>query len=122
MEMVSGAARVPSEVRFNPNIRSYDRCRRCQQSRDWIAHRKREAGMNMQRRYFLLLVTLTAAATPALAQTVAPAIGPVSKQSAASAPDFSGFWSHLSLPGFEPPLAGPGPVVNKSRTRQLFDA
>ena len=81
--------------------------------------------MNMQRRYFLLLVTLTAAAaTPALAQTVAPAIGPVSsdKQSAASVPDFSGFWSHLSLPGFEPPLAGPGPVVNKSRTRQLFDA
>jgi hypothetical protein len=32
-----------------------------------------------------------------------------------------GFWSHLSLPGFEPPLAGPGPVVNKSRMRQVFD-
>jgi hypothetical protein len=28
---------------------------------------------------------------------------------------------HLSLPGFEPPLPGPGPVVNKSRTRQVVD-
>jgi hypothetical protein len=29
-------------------------------------------------------------------------------------PDFSGFWGHPSL-GFDPPLSGPGPVVNKSR-------
>jgi hypothetical protein len=77
----------------------------------------------MKRRYFLLLVTLTAAAArPALAQTVAPAIGPVSsdRQSAASVPDFSGIWGHLSLPGFEPPRSGPGPVLNTSRARQVF--
>jgi hypothetical protein len=30
-------------------------------------------------------------------------------------PDFSGIWAHPSIPGFEPPASGPGPVVNKSR-------
>ena len=33
------------------------------------------------------------------------------------APDFSGLWIHPTLPGFEPPLSGPGPVRNLSRTR-----
>ena len=73
--------------------------------------------MNLQRRDFLLVVTLAgAAATPALGQTAAPAAGPADSgaQSAASIPDFSGIWGHPSL-GFEPPLSGPGPVVNKSR-------
>jgi hypothetical protein len=37
-------------------------------------------------------------------------------------PDFSGFWSHPYFPAFEPPLSGPGPVLNKSRQRQVFDA
>jgi hypothetical protein len=61
--------------------------------------------MNLERRALLLLVTLVgAAATPALGQTVATSI-----------PDFSGIWSHPSLPGFEPPVSGPGPVLNKSR-------
>jgi hypothetical protein len=41
-------------------------------------------------------------------------------QTAASIPDFSGIWGHPYLPGFEPPLSGPGPVVNKSRRRQIF--
>jgi hypothetical protein len=80
--------------------------------------------MNEQRQNFLLLVTLAAAATtPALGQAVTPAVGPAggATQSAASIPDFSGIWGHLSLPGFEPPLSGPGPVVNKSRTRQVVD-
>jgi hypothetical protein len=36
-------------------------------------------------------------------------------QSAASIPDFSGIWTHLTWPAFEPPLAGPGPVMNKMR-------
>jgi hypothetical protein len=36
-------------------------------------------------------------------------------QGAASIPDFSGIWGHPYLPGFEPPLSGPGPVLNKSR-------
>jgi hypothetical protein len=44
-----------------------------------------------------------------------------SSQGTTSIPDFSGIWGHLMLPGFEPPLSGPGPVVNKSRMRQIFD-
>ena len=32
-----------------------------------------------------------------------------------SVPDFSGVWGHPSLPGFEPPASGPGPVLNKVR-------
>src|SRR5262249_41239590 len=32
-----------------------------------------------------------------------------------SAPDFSGLWLHPSPPGFEPPLSGPGPVLNLAR-------
>jgi hypothetical protein len=69
------------------------------------------------RRDFLLLVTLAAAATPALGQTVAPAPGRASSgtQGVASILDFSGVWVHPSWPGFEPPASGPGPVVNKSR-------
>jgi len=38
-------------------------------------------------------------------------------QGAGSTPDFSGIWAHPSLPGFEPPASGPGPVLNKSRMR-----
>jgi hypothetical protein len=60
--------------------------------------------MIAQRRYrFLLVAVALAAATPASAQT-APAI-----------PDFSGVWVHPFWPGFDPPLSGPGPVVNKLR-------
>ena len=36
-------------------------------------------------------------------------------------PGFSGIWTHSFHPGFEPPLSGPGPVTNRSRTRQVFD-
>jgi hypothetical protein len=32
-------------------------------------------------------------------------------------PDFSGFWAHPYLTGFEPPASGPGPVTNRSRRR-----
>ncbi len=72
--------------------------------------------MNMRRWDFLLLVTLAAAAaaTPAVGQTVAIAAG---AQEAASMPDLSGIWWHPSLPGFEPPASGPGPVTNMSRRR-----
>jgi hypothetical protein len=31
-------------------------------------------------------------------------------------PDFAGIWVHPTLPGFEPPLSGPGPVRNRSRS------
>jgi hypothetical protein len=74
--------------------------------------------MNLERRTFFLSVTLAAAAAmPGSGQTVGPATS--GAQGAASIPDFSGIWGHLSLPGFEPPLSGPGPVLNKSRTRQV---
>jgi hypothetical protein len=39
---------------------------------------------------------------------------PVSAQQAT--PDFSGLWAHPTLPGFESPDSGPGPVRNLSRT------
>ena len=74
--------------------------------------------MNMRQGEFLLLVTLAAAAaTPAWGQTVATVAGAASTQDAASLPDFSGIWWHPSLPGFEPPASGPGPVTNRSRRR-----
>src|SRR6516162_6835368 len=77
--------------------------------------------MNVQRRDFLLLVVLAAAAAMlAWAQTVTPAAGLT--KGGASTPDFSGIWSHPSFPGFEPPALGAGPVVNKSRRPQMnFD-
>src|SRR6516162_2066154 len=77
--------------------------------------------MNVQRRDFLLLVVLAAAAAMlAWAQTVTPAAGLT--KGGASTPDFSGIWSHPSFPGFEPPASGPCPVVNKSRRPQVnFD-
>ena len=80
--------------------------------------------MNL-RRDFLLFATLAAtAATPALAQDAARAVGPASSgtQGAASIPDFSGIWSHPSFPGFEPPTSGPGPVVNTMRRPQVTAA
>src|ERR1700693_4581909 len=76
--------------------------------------------MNAQRRNFLLLVTLAgAAAPPAMGQTLSPTAGQANSatESAASVPDFSGKWGHPSIPGFEPPASGPGPVTNKSRRR-----
>jgi hypothetical protein len=79
--------------------------------------------MNVQRDCLLLVTLAAAAATPCLGQTGAPA-GPASSgtQRPASVPDFSGMWGYPYIPGFEPPLSGPGPVVNKSRLRQLRDA
>jgi hypothetical protein len=70
-----------------------------------------------QWRDFLLMMTLAAtAATPASGQPPAPTAGPARSGTQTGAlPDFSGIWSHLSLPGFEPPPAGPGPITNKSR-------
>jgi hypothetical protein len=42
-------------------------------------------------------------------------------QERGSIPDFSGIWGNPYLYGIEPPLSGPGPVVNKARRRQTFD-
>jgi len=64
----------------------------------------------MQQRKLLLSVTLAiGAATLAWGQTQTPRVG------AAPTPDFSGVWTHPFWPGFDPPLSGPGPVVNRSR-------
>jgi hypothetical protein len=70
-------------------------------------------------RHFLLLVTLAAATGAAISAwgQVAPAVGPSgSATPSASIPDFSGIWAHPYLTGFEPPLSGPGPVRNRSRS------
>ena len=76
--------------------------------------------MNLQRRDFLLVMTLVVAAmTPASAQTVAPTIGRPAHggtQGTESVPDFSGVWLHPSLPGFEPLSSGPTSLVNRSRS------
>jgi hypothetical protein len=74
--------------------------------------------MTLQRRDFLLVVTVAAAvATPAFGQAVAQTVAPAGSatQSIASTPDFSGIWIHPYFPGVEPPASGPGPVLNKSR-------
>jgi hypothetical protein len=87
--------------------------------RDAAGAMKKEGSMNGQRRDFLLSVTFAAAtATPVLGQAATPTLGPADSgtRSVASIPNFSGIWGHPSL-GFEPPLSGPGPVVNKSRLR-----
>ena len=71
--------------------------------------------MSLQRRYFLLTVTLaTVAATPAFGQ-VTPTVGAAnSGKQGAAVPDFSGVWTH-SIPGFEPLASGPTALVNRSR-------
>jgi hypothetical protein len=74
--------------------------------------------MSGQPRPFLFVGMLAvAAATAALGQTAAPGTGPAgaASQTHSSIPNFSTTWVRLSLPGFEPPLSGPGPVTNRSR-------
>ena len=66
----------------------------------------------------MVMVTLTAAAGHAFAQHVEPAPGSASTgnaQGTGSIPDLSGAWGHNFLL-FEPPSAGPGPVVTRLRT------
>jgi len=81
--------------------------------------------MNLQRRDFLLVMTLVVAAmTPASAQTVAPTVGRPAHggtQGTESVPDFSGIWLHPSLPGFEPLSSGPTSLVNRSRRNGVSD-
>jgi hypothetical protein len=67
---------------------------------------------------FISLLILVAAAAPAAAQTVAPALGGAGN--ATSIPDLSGMWGDPYIPSFDPPLSGAGPVLNKSRWPQIF--
>ena len=46
---------------------------------------------------------------------------PAFTQERSRGPDFSGIWGNPYLYGIEPPLSGPGPVVNKARRRQTLD-
>jgi hypothetical protein len=75
--------------------------------------------MHLQRRDFLLMVTLAVAAvTPASAQTVAPTAGPAAHggtQGSSSIPDLSGIWTH-SIPGFEPLASGRWSTGRAGRT------
>jgi hypothetical protein len=64
----------------------------------------------------LIIVTVSAAALFS-----SPGFTQERSQAAASIPDFSGIWGNPYLYGIEPPLSGPGPVVNKARRRQTFD-
>src|SRR3984893_9322579 len=77
--------------------------------------------MNTHQRFFLVSVTLAAAAaTPAFRQSVTAAVGStaIGTPNTASIPDFSGIWGHPYLTGgFEQPLSGPGPVRNRARRR-----
>ncbi len=63
------------------------------------------------RRDFLLVVTLPMI----LAAAAVQAEGGGGAVSPSAIPDLSGIWWHPSLPGFEPPASGPGPVTNRSR-------
>jgi hypothetical protein len=74
----------------------------------------------MGRKFIMRTVMLPTTAAAALFSLQAFTQQP--SQGGASIPDFSGLWSHPYWPGFEPPLSGPGPVLNKSRGRQRFDA
>jgi hypothetical protein len=61
-----------------------------------------------------------------IAATAAAVLGSASasaqERTTASIPDLSGIWGNPYLYGIEPPLSGPGPVVNTSRRRQTLDA
>jgi hypothetical protein len=72
------------------------------------------------RRDFLLFVMFATAAAPALAQTAPSPAEPASSvtNGATAIPDFSRVWAHPSLPWFEPPASGPGPITNRSRGPQ----
>jgi hypothetical protein len=64
------------------------------------------------------MILVAVAAPPAFGQEAASAAGPAGGAARAAAiPDFSGVWAHPYFPGFEPPASGPGPIVNRSRTR-----
>jgi hypothetical protein len=68
-------------------------------------------------RHFVLFATLVVGASPVLGQQAVPTVhtAKIAAQGAAAIPDFSGIWRHGSLPWFEPPASGPGPVTNRSR-------
>src|ERR1700676_3602235 len=75
----------------------------------------------MRRREFITALWGAAATASAAALFSSPAFAQERSQGAASIPDFAGIWGNPYLYGIEPPLSGPGPVVNKARRRQTVD-
>ena len=65
--------------------------------------------------------TFLIATTSAAALFASSALAQQRSQGPTPAPDFSGIWGNPYLYGIEPPLSGPGPVVNTSRRRQGVD-
>jgi hypothetical protein len=65
--------------------------------------------------------TLIIAATAAAALYSSSAFTQERGHGTSSTPDFSGVWGNPYLYGIEPPLSGPGPVVNEVRQRQRGD-
>src|ERR1700722_6920875 len=61
-------------------------------------------------------------AASAAALLLSSALAQEGSRGTAPVPDLSGMWGNPYLFGIEPPLSGPGPVVNKSRRRQISDA
>jgi hypothetical protein len=61
------------------------------------------------------------AVASAAALLSSPALAQQANQATANLPDFSGAWGNPYLYGIEPPLSGPGPVLNTSRRRQTHD-
>src|SRR5712675_3738747 len=68
-----------------------------------------------------MMRTFIIAMTAAAGLFASSALTQERSQGTASIPDFSGIWGNPYLYGIEPPLLGPGPVVNKSRRRQTVD-
>lgn len=69
-------------------------------------------------RTFVSWVALAAIAGTPIFWHAAPAGSEVANSGqSAPIPDFSGIWSHPYLTGFEPSVSGPGPVLNRQRTR-----
>jgi hypothetical protein len=71
--------------------------------------------MRIERHFLLAVITATAAVSGSAILT--PHATSAWAQAPTAVPDFSGVWRHPSLPGFEPPAHGPGPVTNLKRTR-----
>jgi hypothetical protein len=77
---------------------------------------EREVGMYPRCRNILFLAIFPSAiAAPAAGQTASSHEPTPGVTTGAAIPDFSGIWRHPSLPGFEPPASGPGPVTNRVR-------
>jgi hypothetical protein len=89
-----------------------------------VRHSQKGPGMNGSRKTLLLMTVIAATAamlTSGGAAAAADQSAGSTVQSATSNPDFSGIWTHLTWPAFEPPLEGPGPVMNKVSRKGVGD-